>query len=82
MLPTGLRWFAPATYRRLQPALARWGALLDIAGGTLMLILLGLLLLQRAWVVAALWSLLALPNARALWKGFGTLLRGAHKDTP
>lgn len=73
----------PGLHARYRPAITRTLALMDIAGGMLMVIILGALLLRRAWLVAAIFGLLfALPSVRGLLGGFRTLVRLAPKDTP
>lgn len=74
--------FLPGVHARYRPMFVRVLALMDIAGGTLMVIILGALLVRRAWLVAVLFGLLfALPSVRGLLGGFRTLVRLAPKDT-
>ena len=50
-------------------------ALLDVGSGTLMLIILALVLWQRAWLIAALFAVLSWSSLRALVAGLRTLMR-------
>lgn len=79
--PWLMRFVLPALYRRWQPRLARWAALLDVGGGTLMLILIGWLLAQQAWILALVFALLAVPSVLGLLHGLRILLRSNKKDT-
>lgn len=56
-------------------------ALLDIGVGTFMLAILGLLLADRAWILAAFWMLLVIPSVRGLMEGLRVLVRTAAKDS-
>ncbi|GAC1534228.1 MAG: hypothetical protein NVS4B8_03390 [Herpetosiphon sp.] len=72
--------FIPLMYRRWNPTFARWLALLDIAGGVIMLGVLVLLLLRGLWWLAALFALFTVPSLRGMATGFRHLVRLAPKE--
>ena len=74
-LPYLLARFAPPLARRLRIRIARFQALLDIAIGTLMAILVGLLLWNRASLLAAALGAISVPSWMGLLAGLRTLAR-------
>ncbi len=78
-LPLLLMLVPAAPARRLRARLERYRALLDIAGGTLMAILVGALIWQRAWLPAAILGTISLPSWSGLWAGLQTLARSSSR---
>jgi Tfp pilus assembly protein PilN len=74
-LPYLLGLLSPWLRRRLDQKVARFWALLDVGIGTLMAILVGALLWNRAWLLAALLGAISLPSWNALIAGLRTLAR-------
>lgn len=75
VLPYVITRFFPRAGRILNRHLLRFRALLDIAGGTLMISLVVLLLLHRAWILALLLGLASIPTVLGLVAGFRVLAR-------
>ena len=75
VLPYVLGYFSPALRRRFDTRMARMRALLDVAGGTLMVILVGILVWQREWLPAVLLGALSIPSWMGLMDGFRVLVR-------
>ena len=74
-LPYILMRVSPAMRRRFENRLARMQALLDVGGGTLMVIFVGVLLWQRAWLPALLLGTISIPSWRGLWTGLVVLAK-------
>ena len=75
LLPFILSWLSPPLARKLRNQMARFQALLDVGGGTLMLCLVVLLLWNRAWILALLLGAISLPAFSGLISGLRTLAR-------
>jgi hypothetical protein len=75
LLPYILMRVSPRMRRRLETRIARMWALLDVGGGTLMLIFIGILIWQRAWVPALLLILISIPSLRGFWAGLVLLAK-------
>jgi hypothetical protein len=75
LLPYILVYVSPPIARRIQNHMLRYRALLDVAIGTLMLCLVGLLLWNRAWIMAALLAAISYPTFVGLWSGLKILAR-------
>lgn len=74
-IPFVLFYASPSFRRKMEGRIARFFALLDVATGTLMLIFVGVLVWQRAWVPAILLGLISLTSFRALWTGLVVLAK-------
>lgn len=79
-IPLLLRLLAPRLARRLLGQMLRFGALLDIAGGTLMGGLVIALVWQRAWIPAVLLAAISIPTFLGLIAGFRLLARNQTSD--
>ena len=75
VLPYILIWLSPALRRRLQQRMARMQALLDVAVGSLMMILVGILVWQREWLPAVLLGAISVPSWIGLMAGLRILAR-------
>ena len=75
VVPYILVWLSPSLRRHLDRRIARFRALLDVGGGTLMAILIGILFWQRAWLAAALLGVISIPSLLGLMAGLRTLAR-------
>ncbi len=75
LLPYALAYMSPRMARRIFAQLQRFQALLDIGIGTLMVILVVLLLIQRSWILAGALAIISFPTFRGLITGFRTLVR-------
>ena len=75
MLPHILMRVSPALRRLLENRLARMQALLDVGGGTLMMIFVGALIWQQAWLPAVLLGTISIPSWRGLWAGLVVLAK-------
>lgn len=69
VLPYVLMKVSPTMRRRFENRMARMQALLDVGGGTLMLIFIGILVWQRAWLAAGLLGVISIPSLRGFWTG-------------
>ena len=75
MLPYILMRVSPALRRLLENRLARMQALLDVGGGTLMMLFVGALLWQRAWLPAVLLGEISIPSWRGPWTALVVLAK-------
>jgi hypothetical protein len=75
ILPHILMRVSPAMRRHFENRIARMQALLDVGGGTLMIIFIGILIWQRAWVAALLLGLISIPSLRGFWTGLVVLAK-------
>ncbi len=75
VLPWVLGKLSPRYARRLRTQMQRFQALIDIAGGTLMGSLVGLLLWNRHWIPAVLLAAVSFPIFAGLVAGFRLLAR-------
>ncbi len=66
---------SPALRHRLRNQMLRFQALLDVAGGSLMAILVGWLIAQRAWLPAMLLAAISIPTWTGLVAGLRHLAR-------
>lgn len=74
-LPFLLGFLHPKIRRLIQRRILRFQALVDVGGGTLMVILVGLLLWQQRWVLALLLAAISLPSWRGMMDGLRILAR-------
>ncbi len=75
VLPYVLGWLSPSLRRIIDRRIVRFRALLDVGGGTLMAILVGILFWQRAWLPALLLGAISIPSLMGLMAGLRTLAR-------
>lgn len=74
-LPFILGLLGPNVRRFLQNRMVRFQALVDVGGGTLMLILVGLLLFQQRWILAVLLAAISIPSWYGMMHGLRILAR-------
>jgi hypothetical protein len=75
ILPYILMRVSPAMRRRFENRIARMQALLDVGGGTLMIIFISILIWQRAWLAALLLGVISIPSLRGFWTGLVVLAK-------
>ena len=74
-LPFILGLLHPNVRLFLQRRMIRFQALVDVGGGTLMVILIGLLLFQQRWVLAVMLGAISIPSLYGMMSGLRTLVR-------
>lgn len=75
VLPYIMMRVSPTMRRRFENRVARLHALLDVGGGTLMLIFIGILIWQRAWLAVVLLGVISIPSLRGFWTGLVILAK-------
>lgn len=74
-LPLILGLLHPNVRVFLQQRMARFQALVDVGGGTLMIILIGLLLFQQRWLLAIALGAISIPSLYGMMNGLRILVR-------
>ncbi len=74
-LPLVLGLLHPDLRRIIQQRMMRFQALVDVGGGTLMVILIGLLLFQQRWVLAMMLGAISIPSLYGMMNGLRILAR-------
>jgi hypothetical protein len=74
-LPFLLGLLHPNVRQFVQRRMVRFRALVDVGGGTLMVILVALLLFQQRWILAALLAAISLPSWYGMMQGLRILAR-------
>ncbi len=74
-LPFVLGLLHPNVRAFIQRRMVRFQALVDVGGGTLMVILIGLLLAQQRWVLALMLGAISIPSLYGMMNGLRILAR-------